>query len=377
MLVPTLPSVVAAAPGNAAHVVGAAPAGMTPQQLASVWATQSAANPRSSTTKRGQQHSFGARVVRTMFVATLVAGVGAGSRFGWNAYQERSDEAAEPAVAPIKPSFLPAIGAPLSTAEPVLPVGGFVDATFRSSDPTVGQTTELHVRAGVRTDNVVIKSTLQGPEAGSAQIDVRNGRVLVRPGEDPTWYEAPADADVRSTVRDSTEWVEVIFTMHDFVPIESHPFVRVVSETDEQLPVIPLDPPSTPTAAAQQLPEDSPSTSEVLPPTVLALPPGSSNVARPSGPVSVRHYRLEIDATGFAAAEPDAYSTWVQNDYIEGTSGVISVNLWVDGLGIVRQLERTDLSGESFTYTLYDVADGLPNFQTESIAVTRVLGEQG
>ncbi len=349
---------------------------MTAQQAAAAAYYAQRPSPNRHAKQRGPQHSFGARVVRTAIVAVLVAGVGSAARFGWDAYQDRSTDTSE--FAETTQTFLPPLGSPLPTGDPLLPVGGYIDFRFAIDNSATGQATTGRVRESMTSTHHVydlsFRDTATDP-ADEIVYDIRGERVVAQVRGSAEWFDVP-DESVKEELEELVSFSNVVLTMHDLVPIEMHPFVSVLAETDEELQIVPLSPAPPPPPAIDTSDELVVVPATTIPVvTTFTASPGSSDVTRPPGPVPVRHYQLQIDAPAFAAAEPAAYSDWVRLDFISGTTDTFDI--WIDDLGIVRQFEGPD-QGWNFSYTLNDVAYGIPGFQTNVVIVTpqfRVLEE--
>ncbi len=362
-IVPTLPSAAAVASVPAAATTSNP--GMSAERVAAIEAQQRATATRVKA-RQIPQHSIGARIVRTGFAALLVAGIGVGARFGYDYYEHgRPGQSAETGAESATGGFLPPVGGGLPIAEPATVSGKYIDATIvaTSADQTVTETSRL--RYSLQSSNLTLDFT------GAAEgylLDVRDGKVHVRPDGQGNWVDVTGDANFSAIPASFGRFIGFVPVFHDMVPVEAIPFVTVTSEAEEQLNVIPLDPPVAPeveeaadVAVAGNVDPQLQDVVDRTAPVTTAAP-----AARPSGPVSVRHYTLSIDESAFAAAEPLVHANWSADGY----PGDTNIDIWVDDLGVVRQFRDVNEWGDTVTVTFSDVAADLPNFQTESIVST-------
>jgi hypothetical protein len=282
-----------------------------------------------------------------------VAGLGAGARFGWQAYQDRQDASSAP-----EPSatFLPPIGEPLPIVPVAAPAGVFTDATIEITDEAGVVTSTMRIQSSLVTQNSSVLGYLLDAETGSGvdyESQIRGETVYFREIGATDWVDISADAAENGLIDDVRSIGTSVYTFDDVVPSEAIPFVTVLSETDEQLAVAPLVTASAssggtePGGVNETAVGDAAGASQAAP----------SGVPGPSGPITVRHYRLAFDMEAFASAEPFAQARW-WSDFTNDST----IDVWVDDAGVVRQL-RTISGGETTVLTLHDVADALPGFQ--------------
>lgn len=388
-MVPTIP----AAPEISLPSATAAPSAgkaMSPAQLAVVAAATSA-SPAAARARQLSQRSLPARVVRTGFIALLVAGLGVGARFGYDYYENGRTDAETSDAASATARFLPPVGGDLPTREMSAPSGQFVDMTmaFVSTQDaggeatTAGDTASYTNRIRYSLDGTRFTENFEDAE-GAYELDVRNGNVMIRPGGQNSWIDRSGTEEAAEVLDRTVPLHGLVPMFHDAVPAEAVPYVTVVSETVEQLAIVPLGSPIEETAEPPASQDgDAPSLVEIQTGAPLAEPGNPLTVAdalpaappRPAGPVPVRHYTLMLDEVGFAAAAPHVHALWangVGDDLVDGGQ----LDVWVDELGVIRQF-RTQTAGGTFTFTLNDVADALPGFQNDSLIASAILAEAG
>jgi hypothetical protein len=347
---------------------------MTVQQIQAIQAAQMAGG-RPANARKLPEFSVGQRIIRTAFAAVLVAGAAAGARFGWSEYQER--QTADEVVAEAGGFYGP-IGSGLPTVEAEPLDGRFVDVTIKVSDETAGTGGTFRIRSSLTSRNLTLEAdnmTVEGPEVYG--LDVRGEQVSIRPSGQSSWIDLPG-SEALAEVQAFEDVARLVPMFHDLVPVDALPFVELISETDEQLPVVPLDV----DVDLGVVSDDGITTSGNVDPLLVDtleevvadpnLPIGADGrrVVRPAGPVDVRHYRLSMDGEAFAAADPVGYAQW----YDRSDDGGDLIDLWVDQNGVVRKfLNVEDQTTTSFL--LNDVAYELPDFQTTAIIRMAVPAE--
>ena len=359
VLAPSLPGLTPAAPSPAPVPGAAAPGlppatgGMSEYQLQAAALAQSGAAPGPA--RRVPRFSLAQRIGRTMIAAVLVAGLGAGARFGWQAYQDRQDESS---ASESSASFLPPIGDPLPTGPVVVPAGGFTDASVEITDEAGVVTSTMRIQSSLVTQNSSVQGYLLDAETGSGvdyESQIRGDAVYFRETGAADWADISAEAAENGLIDEVRSLGTSVYTFDDVVPSEAIPFVTVSSESDEQLAVAPLATTSATTAGTEPGSVNETAADGGVAGTSEAVPDGSS---RPSGPITVRHYRLAFDVEAFASAEPFAQAQW----WFEFFTDDSTIDVWVDDAGVVRQLRMT-VGAETIVVTLHDVVDALPGFQ--------------
>ena len=185
----------------------------------------------------------------------------------------------------------------------------------------------------------------------------------MRPAGQDAWSDESDNEAIRAVPNDLEALRGFVPTFYDVVPHEAAPYVTGVEETNEQLPVVPLEAPTQDAVADANDGADD----------LIAVSDGESSPAEtgPTGPVTVRRYILTIDTAAFAAAEPFAYTEWLEVGV--GQTGTLDV--WVDDVGVVRRFIVEDGQGGSITFTFNDVADRFADFQNTEIVASPDLPE--
>lgn len=329
--------------------------------------------PSTGATRKIPQRSIASRIVRTGFVAVLVAGIGAGARFGYDYYEHgRSGETAATDTAAGPTDFLPHIGAGLPTVEAAPVSGRYVDVSLAVADgvlPDAAPTSTTRWQYSLVSQN--LRLDYQG-DVGAYELDVRDDQFLVRVPERQGWVDASEEPTITAVADGLAPLRGLVPMFHDVVPLEAIPYASVTAETDEQLSLVALDPP-----VEDIVPEPEAVVSDdPFAPIVEAPVPepmvGLESAPRPTTSVPVRHYTLSLDEEAFAAAAPFVYAEWLSTGWwIDG-----DLDLWVDEFGVVRKMV-TDTDTNTVTITIHDVADEFPDFQTGvlPIAISEDFGD--
>lgn len=364
--IPQLPTIAPPQPAAAAPTptTSAIPGteGLTIEQIQAIQSAQSGARPIAA--RRVGKRSPGQQFRRVVLAAVLVGGLGAGARFGFDEYERRQAESATTAAQEAS-SFLPAIGGGLPTATAERPSGRYMHVVVAVANATDSVTTTI--RRDLSSGAMTIDETgTDGGEPFVYMIDVRNDTIAARSDSSSPWVAVTDDPLFAESVAESRRIAAGAIVFGDIVPPEMVPYVRVVSETEASLQVVPLD--AAVDTSADAILDDV--IDNVLPddPSSPTARPG---VARPAGPTTVRHYEIDLDTDGFSEQFPFSYA-----DAYFGVSFEETIGLWVDGLGIVRQIELGGDSGASIVFTYHDIAPALPGFQDVGIVTVPMVEQE-
>ncbi|WP_162142072.1 hypothetical protein [Ilumatobacter coccineus] len=364
------PQPAAAAPAAATSAIPGTE-GLTIEQIQAIQSAQSGARPTAA--RRVGKRSTGQQIRRVVLAAILVGGLGAGARFGFDEYERRQAES-DTAAAQEASTFLPAIGSGLPTAAAERPSGRYMHVVVDVENATDSITTTI--RHDLSSGAITIDETgTDDGEPFAYMIDVRGDTIAARPDSSSPWVAVTDDPLFAESVAESRQIAAGAIVFGDIVPPEMVPYVRVLSETDEVLPVVPLD---VVVDTALENDDDADdggriSTSgnsdgmldDVIDNVVPDEPASTSTrpgVVRPAGPTTVRHYEIQLDTDGFSEQFPFMYA-----DAFFGVRFEETIGLWVDDLGIVRQIELGGDSDASIVFTYHDIAPALPGFQDVGI----------
>lgn len=364
------PQPAAAAPAAATSAIPGTE-GLTIEQIQAIQSAPSGSRPTAA--RRVGKRSTGQQIRRVVLAAILVGGLGAGARFGFDEYERRQAES-DTAAAQEASTFLPAIGSGLPTAAAERPSGRYMHVVVDVENATDSVTTTI--RRDLSSGAITIDETgTDDGEPFAYMIDVRGDTIAARPDSSSPWVAVTDDPLFAESVAESRQIAAGAIVFGDIVPPEMVPYVRVLSETDEVLPVVPLD-----VAVDTALENDDDaddggriSTSgnsdgmldDVIDNVVPDDPASTSTrpgVVRPAGPTTVRHYEIQLDTDGFSEQFPFMYA-----DAFFGVRFEETIGLWVDDLGIVRQIELGGDSDASIVFTYHDIAPALPGFQDVGI----------
>jgi hypothetical protein len=268
--------------------------------------------------KRGIRAGIGS-MLRTAIVAALVAGAVFGGRFGWQWNQDRHAEAAAAEILP---------------ETPVAPVDSrYIEFQLERSDV---------VRAHVDLANGDFVATI----SGSTDVARTGGEYWTRDVGSDVWVPAtPEFVESQTESLSAIEQASVV-TVSDVLPVETHPYLTVVSDeavalTGTMIPgqgVIEVD---APTATDDEAGDDVIVTAGNADPSLdvvddIANPAVDSRSAETTpagGVVFTRHLTVSIDRSGLWSTQPHlAESIDLVGDQ------PAQIELWIDATGVIRKM---------------------------------------
>jgi hypothetical protein len=238
-------------------------------------------------------------LVRTLFVAALVAGAVFGGRYVWDWNEDRHSDA-------VATEVLPATPVPAANAR-------FVQ--FRGGP---GASVTAHV--DLATSDYVA-------EISATQLARRSGEYWMRDVVDGVWV--PASAEFLERVDDAREAAEQasVLMITDVIPVEARPYATVSAD---EVVTLAGEAISGPEVIDVHSPDDGSADPTIDGQQLASVSAGVGVVAR--------HLTLEVDRMGLSAADP----ALAEASGLGGTSPLV-LDIWVDATGVVRKL--TALAG--------------------------------
>jgi hypothetical protein len=272
-------------------------------------------------------HNAVGSIVRTLIIAGLVGGLGFGARYGWEWNQDR-EAAAVPRVVPLLP------------VEPVPPVDArYVTYRFAhdQGQSQVGQLNEsgFTVSIDLTTNAFHVTSTVENATIQSARTS--DGADWLRDGlgvYQPVVY--PDQAAV-SELSDVLVDIPSLVTISDLLPVETHPFLTVVSDDVISVNGTAFGGPDVIGLEASVDPDTPDDAFDAL------ESPPASLVISTAGQVQVRHLSVTLDHIAFARAHPGVASRLnvlmpVDADGMAIQATSVAYDMWIDRTGMIRRL---------------------------------------